>query len=120
MFASPQQSALTPLGPVVQSALLALGSLGGSLSIFQTSLPTLGAGALKPRDETKLAKTDKEKLLFVPQDIFWRNLAEECVDLGVGVNLWLFPAEYVDVASLSKLQLRLVALDLKQARPGPC
>jgi hypothetical protein len=38
----------------------------------------------------------------VPQEIFWRNLAEECVDLGVGVNLWLFPAEYVDVASLSK------------------
>jgi len=38
----------------------------------------------------------------VPQDIFWRNLAEECVDAGVGVNMFLFPNQYIDVATIGE------------------
>ncbi|CED84222.1 transport protein sec24 [Phaffia rhodozyma] len=91
------------LGPAVQGCLLALRYTGGVLNIFQTALPSIGSGALKPRDEIKMQGTDKEKTLFVPQDIFWRNLAEECVDLGVGVNLFLFPNQAIDVATLGAL-----------------
>lgn len=47
--------------------------------------------------------TDKEKTLFIPQDPFYRTTAEECVDAGVGVNLFLFPSQYIDVASLGVL-----------------
>lgn len=90
------------LGPALQAALLSVARIGGQINVFQTSLPSVGHGALKPRDETKLQHTDREKTLFVPQDIFWRNLAEECVDAGVGVNLFLFPNQYIDVATLGE------------------
>lgn len=90
------------LGSAIQGCLLSLRQTGGLLSVFQTSLPSLGPGALKPRDEVKLQGTDKEKTLFVPQEVFWRNLAEECVDLGVGVNLFLFPNQAIDVATLGR------------------
>ena len=98
---SPHPSAA--LGPATQAALLSLARIGGQTNLFQTSLPSIGAGALQPRDESKLQHTDREKTLFVPQDLFWRNLAEECVDAGVGVNLFLFPNQYIDVATLSIL-----------------
>lgn len=39
----------------------------------------------------------------MPQDIFYRTTAEECVEAGIGVNLFLFPSQYIDVASLGKL-----------------
>lgn len=78
-------------------------SLGGQVNLFTTSLPLIGPGALKPRlDESKLYGTDKEKTLFVPQDPFYRTTAEEYVDSGIGINLFLFPSQYVDVASLGK------------------
>lgn len=75
-------------------------NLGGQLSIFQTSLPTIGLGALKHREDSKLYGTDKEKSLFVPQDPFYRMAAEECVESGIGVNLFLFPSQYIDAATL--------------------
>lgn len=70
------------------------------MNIFLSSLPIIGPGALKPREDTKLYGTDKEKTLFVPQDPFYRTTAEECVDAGIGVNLFLFPTQYIDVATL--------------------
>lgn len=78
-------------------------NLGGLLTIFQTSLPTIGLGALKHREDSKLYGTDKEKTLFVPQDPFYRMAAEECVESGIGVNLFLFPSQYIDAATLGAL-----------------
>ncbi|SCV67581.1 BQ2448_5192 [Microbotryum intermedium] len=89
-------------GPVT-AAVMALRNIGGQLNIFQTSLPTTGMGALKHREDTKLYGTDKEKTLFLPQDPWYRATAEECVEAGIGVNLFLFPTQYIDVASLSVL-----------------
>lgn len=77
-------------------------SLGGQINIFQTCLPTIGPGILKNREDNKLYGTDKEKTLFVPQDPFYRLTAEECVEYGIGVNLFLFPSQYIDVATLGK------------------
>ena len=103
------------LGPAIQAALLSVARIGGQINVFQTSLPTFGAGALKPRDEPKLQHTDREKTLFVPQDIFWRNLAEECVDAGVGVNMFLFPNQYIDVATIGEFRFPL-ELELGRGR----
>lgn len=77
-------------------------SIGGQVNIFQTSLPTIGPGALKHREDSKLYGTDKEKTLFVPQDPFYRATAEECVEAGIGINLFLFPTQYIDVATLGR------------------
>lgn len=47
--------------------------------------------------------TDKEKSLFSPQDDFYQKLAGKCVESGVGVDLFLFPNAYIDVASVGAL-----------------
>lgn len=91
------------MGRPVKAALLALKNIGGQLNIFQTRLPTVGPGALKHRDEAKIQGTDKEKTLFVPQDPFYRAVAEEAVEAGIGINLFLFPSQFIDVASLGVL-----------------
>lgn len=102
LFAS-TTTAEAAIGGPLKASLLALKNLGGQLNIFQTRLPTVGPGMLKHRDETKLQGTDKEKTLFVPQDPFYRNTAEEAVEAGVGINLFLFPSQFIDVASLGVL-----------------
>lgn len=55
------------------------------------------------REEAKLYNTDKERTLFAAQDPFYRQIGEECVDAGIGVNLFLFPSQYIDVASIGVL-----------------
>ncbi|KAK4053375.1 COPII coat Sec23p-Sfb3p heterodimer component [Microbotryomycetes sp. JL201] len=91
------------IGGPIKAAMLALKQFGGQINIFQTSLPTIGPGSLKHREDNKLYGTDKEKTLFVPQDPFYRQTAEECAELGIGVNLFLFPTQYIDVATLGAL-----------------
>ncbi|GAA6061825.1 hypothetical protein JCM10212_001131 [Sporobolomyces blumeae] len=90
------------VGPL-KAAMLSLKNLGGQLNIFQTSLPTVGPGALKHREDPKLYGTDKEKTLFTVQDPFYRVSAEECVEAGIGINLFLFPSQYIDAATLGVL-----------------
>uniref|UniRef100_A0A8C8SSK1 SEC24 homolog D, COPII coat complex component n=1 Tax=Pelusios castaneus TaxID=367368 RepID=A0A8C8SSK1_9SAUR len=73
----------------------------GKLFIFHSSLPTAEApGKLKNREDKKLINTDKEKTLFQPQVNFYESLARDCVASGCCVNLFLFPNQYVDVASM--------------------
>lgn len=66
-------------------------------------MPAVGPGALRVRDEAKLYGTDKERTLFAAQDPFYRQIGEECADAGIGVNLFMFPSQYIDVASIGVL-----------------
>ncbi|BGP15597.1 hypothetical protein JCM10213_004114 [Rhodosporidiobolus nylandii] len=91
------------MGGPLRAAMLSLKNLGGQLNIFQTALPTTGPGALKHREDAKLYGSDKEKTLFLPQDPFYRLSAEECVEFGIGINLFLFPSQYIDAATLGVL-----------------
>ncbi|TSK14801.1 Protein transport protein Sec24C [Bagarius yarrelli] len=93
----------TVFGPVIQAGLEALkaADCAGRLFVFHTSLPIAEApGKLKNREDKKLVGTDKEKTLFQPQVSFYANLAKECVAQGCSVDLFLFPNQYVDVATL--------------------
>uniref|UniRef100_UPI00398F219B protein transport protein Sec24C-like isoform X1 n=1 Tax=Pristiophorus japonicus TaxID=55135 RepID=UPI00398F219B len=93
----------TVFGPVIQAGLEALkaAECAGKLFIFHSSLPLAEApGKLKNRDDKKLINTDKEKVLFQPQTSFYNNLGKECVAQGCCVDLFLFPNQYVDVATL--------------------
>lgn len=91
------------LGAAVRGAQAALTTIGGQVNIFLSTIPTLGPGALKHREDTKLYGTDKEKNLFVPQDGFYRGAAEECVEAGIGINVFFFPSQYIDVATIGVL-----------------
>lgn len=91
------------LGSAVRSAQACLSAIGGKLSVFLSTIPTVGPGKLKHREDTKLYGTSDEKKLFVTADPFWRTTGEELADAGIGVDLYLFPAQYIDVASVGTL-----------------
>ncbi|KYO27585.1 hypothetical protein Y1Q_0005166 [Alligator mississippiensis] len=102
MFADTRETE-TVFAPVIQAGLDALkaAECAGKLFIFHTSLPIAEApGKLKNRDDKKLINTDKEKTLFQPQTNFYNNLAKDCVAQGCCVDLFLFPNQYLDVATL--------------------
>ncbi|XP_041124155.1 protein transport protein Sec24C-like isoform X5 [Polyodon spathula] len=102
MFADTRETE-TVFAPVIQAGLEALkaADCAGKLFIFHSSLPIAEApGKLKNREDKKLVGTDKEKTLFQPQTSFFGNLAKECVAQGCCVDLFLFPNQYVDVATL--------------------
>ncbi|XP_074447253.1 protein transport protein Sec24C isoform X2 [Larus michahellis] len=102
MFADTRETE-TVFAPVIQAGLEALkaAECAGKLFIFHTSLPIAEApGKLKNRDDKKLINTDKEKTLFQPQTSFYSNLAKDCVAQGCCVDLFLFPNQYLDVATL--------------------
>lgn len=54
------------LGPALQAAFKLMSPTGGRISVFQTQLPSLGVGALKPREEpnqkasAKVRETDSQ------------------------------------------------------------
>ncbi|XP_032087564.1 protein transport protein Sec24C isoform X2 [Thamnophis elegans] len=102
MFADTRETE-TVFAPVIQAGMEALkaADCAGKLFIFHTSLPIAEApGKLKNRDDKKLVNTDKEKTLFQPQTNFYNNLAKDCVAQGCCVDLFLFPNQYLDVATL--------------------
>uniref|UniRef100_F6RUF2 SEC24 homolog C, COPII coat complex component n=1 Tax=Monodelphis domestica TaxID=13616 RepID=F6RUF2_MONDO len=102
MFADTRETE-TVFAPVIQAGMEALkaAECPGKLFLFHTSLPIADApGKLKNRDDRKLLNTDKEKTLFQPQTGFYQSLAKECVAQGCCVDLFLFPNQYVDVATL--------------------
>ncbi|XP_063776298.1 protein transport protein Sec24D isoform X2 [Pseudophryne corroboree] len=102
MFTDTNESE-TVFAPVVQAGMEALkaAECAGKLFIFHSSLPTAEApGKLKNRDDKRLINTDKEKTLFMPQSNVYENLAKDCVSNGCSVDLFLFPNQYIDVASM--------------------
>ncbi|CAL8327354.1 unnamed protein product [Boreogadus saida] len=76
-------------------------SAAGSSIIFHASIPTAEApGKLKNRDDKKLVSTDKEKTLFHPVKGVYEQLSKDCVAQGCSVDLFLFPSQYLDIATM--------------------
>ena len=93
--------ATSALGSALGGALAILSQCGGQIIAFQSTLPMVGQGALfEHQAEEQLRGTDNENALFSSRDNYWKELAEECVDHGVGVTLILAPNRYVDAATL--------------------
>ncbi|XP_075999892.1 protein transport protein Sec24D [Genypterus blacodes] len=103
MFADTNESE-TVFVPVIQAGVEAFkaAECSGKLFIFQSSMPTAEApGKLKNRDDKKLVNTEKEKTLFQPQKGVYEQLSKECVAQGCCVDLFLFPSQYVDMATMA-------------------
>lgn len=91
------------LGAAIRGAQAALTTLGGQLNLFVSTIPTVGPGKLKHREDTKLYGTDAEKNLFSPQDNFYRLTGEELALAGIGTNVFFFPSQYIDVGSIAHM-----------------
>ncbi|XP_054457528.1 protein transport protein Sec24D [Anoplopoma fimbria] len=103
MFADTNESE-TVFVPVIQAGMEAFkaAECSGKLFIFQSSMPTAEApGKLKNRDDKKLVNTEKEKTLFQPQKGVYEQLSKECVAQGCCVDLFLFPSQYMDIATMA-------------------
>jgi protein transport protein SEC24 len=74
---------------------------GGRIIAFQSCLPNYGPGALTPRDDNRLVGTDKEKTLYMPQDVAYKTIGEECSAGGIGVDLFIGATSNVDLATIS-------------------
>ncbi len=69
MFAANANAAVhTCTGPALQAAKRVIQHVGGKLLLFQSSLPSIGEGSLKPRDNPRALGTDKEHMLLNPED----------------------------------------------------
>lgn len=91
------------LGALTRAAYLALEATGGKLSLFLSALPTWGPHKLSMRENSALYGAQEEKTLFDSAHVHWKNVAEEFVGCGVGIDCFILPQAYVDVATVSTL-----------------
>ncbi|XP_063303539.1 protein transport protein Sec24A isoform X1 [Pelobates fuscus] len=88
------------LGPALQAAYKLTSPTGGRISVFQTQIPSLGTGALKPREEPNQKSTAKEIHNLTPATDFYKKLALDCSGQQIAVDLFLLSGRYSDLASL--------------------
>ncbi|XP_060621274.2 protein transport protein Sec24A isoform X1 [Anolis sagrei] len=87
------------LGPALQAAFKLMSPTGGRISVFQTQLPSVGMGALKPREEPN-QKASAKDIHLTPSTDFYKKLALDCSGQQVAVDLFLLSGQYSDLASL--------------------
>ncbi|KAI3620686.1 hypothetical protein CBS9595_002653 [Malassezia furfur] len=91
------------LGAALQAAFKLISVHGGKIEVLTASLPSLGPGALKRRDDPKLYGGPRESSMLTPGSPFYKTFPIECSRHQVSVDMWLFGAAYNDVATLSCL-----------------
>ncbi|OSX60917.1 hypothetical protein POSPLADRAFT_1146807 [Postia placenta MAD-698-R-SB12] len=91
------------LGPALQAGFKLMAPIGGKIMVLSASLPSLGAGALKNREDPKILGTSKESGLLQSASPFYKTFAIECSRAQVSVDMFLFSAAYQDVATLACL-----------------
>jgi protein transport protein SEC24 len=70
--------------------------------VLSASLPSLGPGALKNREDPKVFGTAKESALLQTATSFYKLFAIDCSKAQISVDMWLFASAYTDVATLSR------------------
>ena len=92
---------INPLSLSLSLSFCEQSQLGGKLLIFQNTLPSLGVGRLKLRgDDLRVYGTDKEHMLRIPEDQFYKQMAAELTKYQIAVNIYAFSDKYTDIASL--------------------
>lgn len=76
--------------------------MGGKIIVVSATLPNIGDGQLKARDDIKALGTSGESTLLQPASGFYKSFAVSCSKAQVSVDMFLFGTHYLDVASLSR------------------
>ena len=89
------------LGATMQAAISALEKTGGKISVMLSCLPTWGPGHLRFRDNDPNASGTEREIIFLQAgDVFYKNMGEQCVGLGIGVDMFIMSSAYVDIATV--------------------
>jgi len=99
----PQMPVQSALGPALKAAYTVMKHVGGKMCVFQSTLPTLGAGALPVRDNPRLVGTKDEVTLLKPSLSWYKDTAVEFSKAQICVDLFLFPQAFIDAANLEEL-----------------
>ncbi|KAK4903435.1 COPII subunit [Elasticomyces elasticus] len=102
MFANTTVTA-SAMGSALRAGHKLISHVGGKMTVLSASLPNVGYGQLQPREDKKLLGTSKESSLLQTQNAFYKSFAVECSKTQVSIDMFLFSAQYQDVASLSNL-----------------
>ncbi|XP_074922309.1 protein transport protein Sec24B isoform X4 [Chelonoidis abingdonii] len=89
------------LGPALQAAFKLMSPTGGRISVFQSQLPSLGAGLLHSREDPNQRSSTKVVQHLGPATDFYKKLALDCSGQQTAVDLFLLSSQYADLASLA-------------------
>jgi protein transport protein SEC24 len=95
------QDTQSAMGPALQCAYKIMASEGGKLVVFQSTLPSIGAGKLLDRQAANNDPTGRQ--LMQPGDQYYKTLALELSKVQIGCDLFFFAPKYVDVATIGCL-----------------
>ena len=102
MFANTQNGS-SAMGSALRAGHKLISHVGGKMCVLSATLPNVGHGKLEMREDKKLLGTSKEGSLLQTQSAFYKSFAVECSKTQVSIDMFLFSAQYQDVASLSNL-----------------
>jgi len=102
MFATTRKTDVC-LGPALTSAYRVMSHIGGKMVVFLSSLPSCGEAALKHREDPRKLGANDEHHQLNPADEWYKTKAVEFHRLQICVDLFLFSAQYTDVATLKEL-----------------
>ncbi|PWN50921.1 putative SEC24-COPII coated vesicle component [Violaceomyces palustris] len=91
------------LGAGLQAAYKLISPMGGKIICLTASLPSVGPGALKNREDPKILGTTKESTLLSAASTFYKTFPIDCSRSQVSVDMFLFAPTYTDVATLACL-----------------
>jgi protein transport protein SEC24 len=91
------------LGPALKAAFTVIKQIGGKMSVFQSILPNLGDGALKPHEQPGLVGTPNEVKLLRPDITWYKDTAVEFSRQQISVDIYIFPYQSMDLAALGEL-----------------
>ena len=102
MFGSTANTS-SAMGSALRAGHKLISHVGGKICVLSASLPNVGHGKLDAREDKKLLGTSKENGLLQTQSSFYKSFAVECSKTQVSIDMFLFSAQYQDVASLCNL-----------------
>jgi protein transport protein SEC24 len=97
------QNGQCAMGSALRAGLRLVSTTGGKLTVLSSTIPNVGYGKLELREDKKALGTSKEASLLQTASSFYKSFAVDCSKQQVSIDMFLFSAQYQDVASLSNL-----------------
>jgi len=91
------------LGPALEAAHQVMKPMGGRLSLFSATLPSIGNGRLMNRDNPNLLGKPDEHKLLLPATEYYKEKAFQFSHVQITIDVYLFSCHYTDVATLNSL-----------------